>query len=75
MRCAPPKLTLDDVPRPVLPEGMPNEHKSLAPPVVVECWWGMVERMNRKALDRFTRDTVNSAILRRRRTLASPLRP
>jgi hypothetical protein len=29
---------------------------SPAPPVVVECWCGMVERMDRLALDRFTRD-------------------
>jgi len=27
-----------------------------AAPVVVECWCGLVERMNRRALDRFTRD-------------------
>ena len=30
--------------------------KSPAPAVVVECWCGMVERMIRLTLDRFTRD-------------------
>jgi hypothetical protein len=55
--------------------------KSPAPPVVVECWCGMVQRMNRLTLDRFTRDIwrrfdlkdlepLKRAILRRRRVLA-----
>jgi hypothetical protein len=53
--------------------------------VVVECWCGMVERMNRRTLDRFTRDIwrrfdhrdlepLKWAILRRRRVLAMQLR-
>ena len=79
MRRSPPNLTLDDLPRPVLPE--PNEHKSPAPAVVVQCWCGLVERMGRPALDRFTRNVwkrfdakdlepLKWAILRRRRVLA-----
>ena len=59
---------------------------SPAPPVVDECWCGLVERMDRRALDRFTRDIwqrfdprdlepLKAAILRHRRILASPLRP
>jgi hypothetical protein len=55
--------------------------KSPAPPVVVECWCLMVATMNRKALDKFTRETwrkfdpadlepLKWAILRRRRVLA-----
>jgi len=59
---------------------------SPAPPVVVECWCGMVERMSLKTLDRFTRDTwkrfdpgdlepLKWAIIRRRRVLAMQLRP
>ena len=84
MRRSPPKLTLDDLPRPVLPE--PNAFKSSAPPVVVECWCGLVERMNQPALDRFTRDLwkrfdhrdlepLKWAIIRRRRVLALQLWP
>jgi len=53
---------------------------------VVECWCGLVERMDRRALNRFTRDIwarfderdlepVRAAILRRRRTLARHARP
>jgi len=79
MHRAPPKLTLDDLPRPVLPE--PNAHKSPAPPVVVECWCLMVATMDRVRLDKFTRETwkkfdakdlepLKWAILRRRRVLA-----
>ena len=60
--------------------------KSAAPPVVVECWCLMVATMNRKALDRFTRETwkkfdakdlepLKWAILRRRRVLARPAWP
>lgn len=55
--------------------------KSPAPAVVVACWCGLVERMDRRALDRFTRDIwrrfdekelepLKWAILRRRRILA-----
>ena len=51
---------------------------SPAPPVVVECWCGLVERTDRRALDRFTRDIwkrfdhrdlepLKWAIIRRRR--------
>ena len=80
----PPRLTLDDIPRPVLPP--PNDTKSSAPSVVVACWCGLVERMDRKALDRFTRDIwrrfdardlepLKWAILRRRRVLARQLWP
>ncbi len=54
---------------------------SSAPAVVVEWWCGLVERMSRLTLDRFTRDIwrrfdhrdlepVKWAILRRRRVLA-----
>lgn len=79
MRRSPPKSTIEGVPRPVLPE--PNERKSPAPPVVVGCSCGLVERMDRKALYRFARDIwrrfdakdlepLKSAILRRRRVLA-----
>jgi hypothetical protein len=79
MRRVPPKLTLDDLPRPILPS--PNEHKSPAPDVVVQCWIGLVQRMDRPALDRFTRmiwrrfdehdlEPLRGAILKRRRLLA-----
>jgi hypothetical protein len=79
MRRSPPKSTVEDLPRPVLPE--PNEHKSPAPAVVVQCWCGLVEGMNRRALNRFTNDIwarfdpadlepLKWAILRRRRVLA-----
>jgi len=55
--------------------------RSPAPPVVVECWCGMVERMDRLTLDRFTArvwkrfdprdlEPLKWAILRRRRILA-----
>jgi hypothetical protein len=55
MRRSPPKSTIADIPRPILPE--PNAAvKSSAPAVVVACWCGLVERMDRRALDRFTRD-------------------
>jgi len=40
---SPPKLTLDELSRPVLPA--PNALKSPAPVLVVECWCGMVKRM------------------------------
>ena len=71
-------MTVDDVPRPLLPT--PNDNKSPAPPVVA-CWRGLVERMDRKHLDAFTRDIwrrfdakdlepLKGAILRRRRLLA-----
>ena len=81
---SPPRLTVDDIPRPVLP--VPNDSKSPAPPVVVACWCGLVERMDRKHLDVFTRDIwrrfdakdlepLKWAILRRRRVLAGQLRP
>jgi len=84
MRRAPRKLTLDDLPRPVLPE--PNAQKSPAPPVDVECWCLMVETMNRVRLDGVTRETwrkfdakdlepLKAAIIRRRRVLAVQLRP
>jgi hypothetical protein len=60
--------------------------KSPAPPVVAGCWCGMVERMDRRALDRFTRDIwkrfdhrdlepLKWAIIRRRRILAMQLWP
>lgn len=84
MRRRPPKSTLEDVPRPVLPT--PNAFKSPAPPVVVECWCIGVERMNRRQLDEFTRriwrkfdprdlEPLKQAILRRRRVLARCLGP
>ena len=79
MRRAPPRLTIDDLPRPVLPA--PNEAKSSAPVVVVQCWCGLVGRMDRRTLNRFTKDIwarfddrdlepLKHAILRRRRLLA-----
>jgi hypothetical protein len=54
---------------------------SPAPPVVVECWCGLVEQMDRRSLNRFTKDIwarfeerelepPKWAILRRRRVLA-----
>jgi hypothetical protein len=60
--------------------------KSSAPAVVVQCWCGLVERMDRWTLDRFTRDIwrrfdtkdlepLKWAILRRRRVLAMQLWP
>jgi hypothetical protein len=75
----PPKSTVADIPRPTLPA--PNAYKSPAPDVVVQCWCGLVERMNRRALNRFTRDIwarfdgatlapLKIAIFRRRRVLA-----
>ena len=81
---SPPRLTVDDIPRPVLPT--PNDNKSPAPRVVVACWCGLVERMDRKHLDAFTRDIrrrfdakdlepLKWAILRRRRVLARQLWP
>ena len=85
MRRSPPKLTLDDLPRPILPA--PNATcKSPAPPMVVAAWCIGVERMNRRTLDRFTRDIwkrfeakdlepLRWAILRRRRVLAMQLWP
>ena len=84
MRRVPPKLTIEDVPRPVLPA--PNVFKSPAPPVVVAAWCIGVERMDRRTLNRFTRDIwarfeptdlepLKLAILRRRRVLAPPCRP
>ena len=54
MRRVPPKSTIDDVPRPITPA--PNEFKSSAPAVIVQCWCALVRRMDRPALDRFTRD-------------------
>ena len=54
MRRSPPKSTIEGAPRPTLPA--PNAVKSSAPAVVVACWCGLVERMDRPTLDRFTRD-------------------
>lgn len=59
---------------------------SPTPPVVVQCWCGMVQWMNRRLLDRSTRDIwkrfdhgdlkpLKRAIIRRRRVLAYPVRP
>jgi hypothetical protein len=50
----PPKSTIEDVARPVLLEPNAGE-KSPAPAMVVEAWCIGVERMDRRALDRFTR--------------------
>jgi hypothetical protein len=80
MRPVPQKLTIADIPRPLLPE--PNAaFKSSAPAVVVQAWCGLIQRMDRKKLDWFTRDIwrrfderdlspLRDAILRRRRVLA-----
>jgi hypothetical protein len=83
MRRAPPKSTVEDLPRPVLP---PNASRSPAPAVVVRVWIELTERMDRRTLDRFTRDIwsrfdpnelepLKAAILRRRRILARCARP
>lgn len=74
---------MEDLPRPVLP---PNAVKSSAPAVVVAVWIELTQRMDRPALDRFTRDIwarfdarelepLKAAILRRRRVLARCARP
>jgi hypothetical protein len=84
MRRVPPKSTIADIPRDG-PEA-PNKFKSSAPAVVVACWCGLVERMDRPCLDRFTRDIwrrfderelapLKEAILRRRHVLALTRRP
>ena len=84
MSRSPPKSTVDDIARPVLPES--SGHKSPCPPAVVECWILMVATMDRVRLDKFTRGTwkkidakdlepLKWAIIRRRRTLAMQLRP
>jgi hypothetical protein len=82
---SPPKSTIADIPRPVLPE--PNAaFKSSAPSVLVQCWCGLVERMDRRTLNRFTKDIwarfderelepLKAAILRRCRALSAPIRP
>ena len=55
MRRSPPKLTVEEIPRPILPE--PNAgYRSPALPMVVQAWCIGVERMSRRTLDRFTRD-------------------
>jgi len=80
MRRAPPKSTVDDIPRPIVPA--PNAFKSSAPSVIVQCWCGLVKRMDRRGLDRFTRDIwarfdehdlapLKAAILARRDELAA----
>ena len=84
MRRAPPKSTVDDIPRPVVPA--PNVFKSSAPAVIVQCWCGLVQRMDRRGLDRFTRDIwarfdehdlvpLKAAILARRAELSAPATP
>src|SRR5687767_8861880 len=84
MRRVPPKSTVEDVPRAVVPT--PNAHKSPAPAVIVQVWVEMVERMTRRTLNRFTKDIwarfddrdlapLRIAILRRRRALSAPFRP
>ena len=84
MRRSPPKSTVDD--HPTDGPAAPNAAKSPAPTVVVLCWCGLVERMDRRSLNRFTRDIwarfdpqdlepLKAAILRRRRRLAAPIRP
>jgi len=80
MRHSPPKSTVEDLPRRTLPE--PNVHKSSAQAVVLQCCCGLVERMDRRALHRLTREIwkrfdakdlepVKWAIPRRRRVLAN----
>jgi hypothetical protein len=60
----------------------PNASKSPAPWIVVDVWCGLIDHMDRPALDRFTRDIwrrfdhadlepLKAAILRRRRVLAT----
>ena len=79
MRRPPRKSTVDDIPRGAA--AVPNAAKSPAPEVVVQVWVGMVARMDRRTLNRFTRDIwarfedrdlapLKIAILRRRRVLA-----
>jgi len=84
MRRVPPKSTLEHTPRPTLPA--PNAYRSPVPPVVLECWIGMVAHMDRAHLDRFSKSTwrrfchedlepLKRAIIRRRRVLARMIRP
>lgn len=61
---------------------VPNAAKSPAPRIVVDVWCGLIDHMDRPALDRFTRDiwrrfdhadleALKRAILRRREELAA----
>ena len=78
MRRVPPNSTVDDLSQSI---DVPNAFKSPGPSMVVEAWCIGVERMDRRALDRFTRDVwrkfnandlepLKWATLRRRRLLA-----
>lgn len=80
-RRSPPRITVDDIARPVLPAPNALTFRSGAPAVVVQCWCGLVERMDRRTLNRFTKDMfarfdhrdlepLKCAIIRRRRVLA-----
>ena len=84
MRRVPPKSTIEA--RIAATKGVGTSCKSPAPAVVVRCWCGLVERMDRRNLNRFTRDIwarfedrdldeLRAAILRRRRVLARQGRP
>lgn len=64
-------------------EPAPNAAKSPAPRIVVDVWCGLIDHMDRRALDRFTRDIwrrfderdlepLKTAILRRRQALVTP---
>lgn len=85
MRRSPPTLPLDDLPCPVLP-GPNGAFKDHPPAIVVQGWCDLVERMDRRSLNRFTNriwerndpaglEPLKEAISRRRRELARPLRP
>ena len=84
MRRVPPKSTIEDIPQPTIPA--PNAFKSPAPSMVVETRCIGVGRMDRRTLNRFTRDiwarfderdlgALKLAILHRRRVLPCPMRP
>jgi hypothetical protein len=84
MRRVPPKSTIEA--RLTATENGRSTGRSAAPAVVVRCWCGLVERMDRRHLNRFTRDIwarfeerdlhdLRAAILRRRRVLARQARP
>ena len=84
MRRVPPKSTIEA--RIASMGDVRTACKSPAPVVVVRCWCGLVERMDWRNLNRFTRDIwarfddrdldeLRAAILRRRRVLAGQARP
>jgi len=57
---SPPRITVDDIPHPVLPA--PNGIKSSAPAVAVLCRCDLVGRMDRRSLDQFARDILGAVL-------------